>query len=145
MTRDCLPGVSRAAVLRLAASAGRRARVRECDLTLDDAREAAECFATSTSFCLCPVASIDGEAAAASQAPPPPSVGGTVTSLLYGAYIEDIELGDFVAQYLAHLPSEEWNMRSSAGSALLFFRSWRGAWWQLSWWRARLRLGLPGR
>jgi branched-chain amino acid aminotransferase len=95
-TDVCLPGVSRAAVIRLAAAAG--IEVRERDLTLDDALGADEVFVTSTSLCLCPVAFIDGVRVGGPAAP----VWGPMASVLRDAYSEDVGL-DFVAQYLAHL------------------------------------------
>ena len=56
--RYVLPGVSRQTTVDLAAAAGMR--VEEADLDMYDAYASAESFITSTSFCICPVSSING-------------------------------------------------------------------------------------
>ena len=99
-TNHCLAGVSRGACLRLARRLGLDAR--EVDLTLDDFKAADEAFVTSTSFCLCPVRSVDGARVGG------PEVWGPVTTALRDAYVADCGV-DFVRQYLDHLeeaPSE---------------------------------------
>lgn len=92
--RYVLPGVSRQAVIDLAAGLGIPSA--EADLDLYDAYTADECFLTSTSLCICGVKSLNGRSFAAG-APP-----GPVTRRLTQAYKEMVGC-DFVAQYLAHL------------------------------------------
>ena len=58
--RFVLPGVSRATVIELAAELG--VPCREADLDLYDAYNADEVFLTSTSLCICPVRSVNGNA-----------------------------------------------------------------------------------
>jgi branched-chain amino acid aminotransferase len=88
-----LPGVSRATAIDLAAKLG--ISCREADLDLYDAYNADEAFITSTSLCICPVASINGMAPAA-------GIYGPVTKRLIDAYAELVDC-DFVQQYLARL------------------------------------------
>ena len=88
-----LPGVSRATVIELAAKLG--IRCREADLDLYDAYNADEAFITSTSLCICPVASVNGMAPAA-------GIYGPVTKRLIEAYVDLVDC-DFVQQYLARL------------------------------------------
>jgi branched-chain amino acid aminotransferase len=89
-----LAGVSRRVVLELCARLG--IPCREADLTPYDIDTADEAFITSTSLCMCPVRSFNGEATAV------PEVPGPVTKRLMEAYAEEVGF-DFVGQYLAHL------------------------------------------
>jgi len=88
-----LPGVSRATAIELAAKLG--IPFREDDLDLYDAYNADEAFITSTSLCICPVASINGMEMAAGPY-------GPVTKRLIDAYVEMVDC-DFVQQYLDRL------------------------------------------
>jgi branched-chain amino acid aminotransferase len=88
-----LPGVSRETVIELAAKLG--IPFREDDLDLFDAYNADEAFITSTSLCICPVASINGMEMGA-------GVYGPVTKRLIEAYTEMVDC-DFVQQYLDRL------------------------------------------
>ena len=88
-----LPGVSRATAIELAGKLG--IPCREADLDLYDAYNADEAFITSTSLCICPVASVNGMAPAA-------GIYGPVTKRLIDAYVELVEC-DFVQQYLDRL------------------------------------------
>jgi len=88
-----LAGISRQTVIELAAKLG--IPFREDDLDLYDAYNADEAFITSTSLCICPVASINGmEMAAGTYGP--------VTKRLIDAYAELVDC-DFVQQYLDRL------------------------------------------
>ncbi len=89
-----LAGVSRQTVMDLASGLG--IPVLEEDLMLQDAANADEAFVTSTSFCLCPVASYDGQVLGDGTVP------GPVTERLTRAFAEMVDF-DFVAQYLRHL------------------------------------------
>jgi branched-chain amino acid aminotransferase len=88
-----LPGVSRATVIELAAKLG--IPCREADLDLYDAYNADEAFITSTSLCICPVASVNGMAPAAGTY-------GPVTKRLIDAYAELVDC-NFVQQYIDRL------------------------------------------
>lgn len=88
-----LPGVSRQTVIDLAAQLG--IPFREADLDLFDGHNADEAFITSTSLCICPVASINGMAMGAGAY-------GPVTKRLIEAYVELVDC-DFVQQYLDRL------------------------------------------
>jgi branched-chain amino acid aminotransferase len=88
-----LPGVSRQTVIELAMKLG--IPFREADLDLYDGYNADEAFITSTSLCICPVASINGMAMAAGAY-------GPVTKRLIEAYVELVDC-DFVQQYLGRL------------------------------------------
>jgi branched-chain amino acid aminotransferase len=88
-----LPGVSRQTVIDLAAKLG--IRFREADLDLFDGYNADEAFITSTSLCICPVASINGMAMGAGAY-------GPVTKRLIAAYVDLVDC-DFVQQYLDRL------------------------------------------
>jgi branched-chain amino acid aminotransferase len=88
-----LPGVSRATVIELAGKLG--IPCREADLDLYDAYNADEAFITSTSLCICPVASVNGMAPAA-------GIYGPVTKRLIDAYVDLVDC-DFVQQYLDRL------------------------------------------
>src|SRR6266478_857636 len=87
-----LPGVSRRTVMDLAGQLG--IACEERDLDLYDAVTADEMFLTSTSLCICPVRSVNGQAIASGTVP------GPVTRRLTQAYIEHVGT-DFVAQYLS--------------------------------------------
>ena len=89
-----LPGISRLTVLELAGTLGIPAR--ETDLDLFDASVADEAFLTSTSLCMCPVATINGQPMRERVVP------GPVTARLLEAYSELVGL-DIRAQYLANL------------------------------------------
>ena len=69
----------------------------ERDLDLFDAYTADEALLTSTSLCICPVASINGSQVASGQTP------GPMTQRLMAAF-SDLAGMDYVSQYLAHLP-----------------------------------------
>jgi branched-chain amino acid aminotransferase len=88
-----LAGISRETVVELAREVG--ITVVERDLDLYDAYNAEEAFLTSTSLCVCPVASINGARVGA-------SVPGPVTRRLSEAYSRLVDL-DFVGQYMKHL------------------------------------------
>ncbi len=92
--RYVLPGVSRAVTMELAASLG--IKVVEGDIDLFDAYVAEEAFVTSTSFCICPVRSINGNLMADASIP------GPVTKKLMDAYVDHVNY-DWVTQYLRHL------------------------------------------
>lgn len=86
-----LPGVSRQTVIELAAELG--IPCEERDLAPYDAAIAEEAFLTSTSLCLCPVRSFNGQPLATGEIP------GPVTQRLLAAYSELVGL-DIAAQYL---------------------------------------------
>ncbi len=88
-----LPGVSRQTAIDLAAQLG--IPFRETDLDLYDGYNADEAFITSTSLCICPVASINGMAMGAGAY-------GPITKRLIEAYVELVDC-DFVQQYLDRL------------------------------------------
>ena len=88
-----LPGVSRETAMDLAAGLG--IDCTEDDLDLYDAYNADEAFITSTSLCICPVASINGVAMPAGSY-------GPVTKRLIDAYVDLVDC-DFVQQYLDRL------------------------------------------
>jgi branched-chain amino acid aminotransferase len=67
----------------------------EKDLDLYDAYNAEEAFLTSTSLCICPIASVNG-------APIGAAVPGPVTLQLTEAYSRFVDF-DFVGQYLKRL------------------------------------------
>jgi branched-chain amino acid aminotransferase len=89
-----LGGISRETVLDLARDLGIEAK--EADIDLFDVYTAEEAFVTSTSFCICPVSSINGATIGDGTIP------GPVTNQLLSAYSELVGL-NIVAQYLAHL------------------------------------------
>ena len=89
-----LPGVSRRTVMDLAGQLG--IACEERDLDLYDAVTADEVFLTSTSLCICPVRSVNGQAIGSGTVP------GPITRRLTGAYIAHVGT-DFVAQYLSRL------------------------------------------
>jgi branched-chain amino acid aminotransferase len=94
--RYVLPGISRQTVIELAAKLGLACE--EKDLDLYDAAVADEIFLTSTSLCICPVASVNGGRLGEGKVP------GPITRRLSEAYAELVGF-DFVAQYLKRLPS----------------------------------------
>ncbi|MBM3219738.1 MAG: branched-chain amino acid aminotransferase [Candidatus Rokubacteria bacterium] len=89
-----LSGISRETVIDLAREAG--LTVVEKDIDLYDAYNADECFLTSTSLCICPVASVNGSRIG-------DGLPGPVTRQLTEAYVRFVDF-DFVAQYLKRLP-----------------------------------------
>lgn len=90
-----LPGVSRQVAIELAEAAG--LTLEERDVSLFEAQTADEIFLTSTSLCICPVSSING------QRVRNPAIPGPVTKQLQDAFARLVDF-DFVAQYLSHLP-----------------------------------------
>ena len=95
LARYVLPGITRDVVLELAAGEG--IEVVERDVDLFDAYTADEAFVTSTSLCVCPVASINGRVMRAGATP------GPVTRQLQDVFCRAVGM-DFVAQYLRYLP-----------------------------------------
>jgi branched-chain amino acid aminotransferase len=93
--RYVLPGISRMTAIELAAGAG--IPCREADIDLFDAYVADEAFVTSTSFCICPIRSINGHPMADKAIP------GPITRRLMDAYVQLVKF-DWVGQYLRHLP-----------------------------------------
>ena len=90
-----LAGISRQTVIKLAQELD--IETREADIDLFDAYTADEAFVTSTSFCICPVSSINGAAVGEGSVP------GPTTDRLSKAYSGLVGV-DIVGQYLAHLP-----------------------------------------
>jgi branched-chain amino acid aminotransferase len=93
--RYVLPGISRLTAMELAAAAG--IPCKEADIDLFDAYVADEAFVTSTSFCICPIRSINGHEMADKAIP------GPITRRLMDAYVKLVKF-DWVGQYLKHLP-----------------------------------------
>lgn len=93
--RMVLAGISRQTAIDLAREQGME--VREADLDLYDAYNADEVFITSTSFCICPVTSVNGVRIGEEG-----KVYGPVTQKLIDAYVRFVD-HDFVAQYLRRL------------------------------------------
>ena len=89
-----LAGISRQVTIDLANELG--INVKEKNLDLYDAYTADEIFVTSTSYCICPVASGNG------SKPDNQDVPGPVTKRLMDAYSGMVGI-DIVGQYLAHL------------------------------------------
>src|SRR5216684_3627737 len=89
-----LPGVSRRTAMELAGQLG--LTVEERDLDVYDAVTADEVFLTSTSLCICPVRSVNGQVIGDGRIP------GPVTRRITQAYIDHVGT-DFVAQYLSRL------------------------------------------
>lgn len=89
--RYVLPGVSRQTAIDVAGKAG--LRVEEADLDMYDAYSSAESFITSTSFCICPVASINGQPIGDGAVP------GPVTKQLIDGYVDLVDF-DWYGQYL---------------------------------------------
>jgi branched-chain amino acid aminotransferase len=92
--RFVLPGVSRETIIEQAAELD--IPLAEADIDLYDAYTADEAFITSTSFCICPVRSVNGNTVGDGGVP------GQVTKRLTDAYVGLVG-HDFVAQYLRHL------------------------------------------
>ncbi len=92
--RMVLPGVSRAVTMELAGLRG--IPVDETDIDLFDAYNADEAFITSTSFCICPIRSINGRRPASETIP------GPVTRQLIDDYVALVDF-DWYGQYLKHL------------------------------------------
>ncbi len=88
-----LSGISRETVIDLAREAGRE--VVEKDIDLYDAYNADEAFLTSTSLCICPIASVNGAKIGG-------AVPGPVTRQLTEAYCRFVDF-DFIGQYLKRL------------------------------------------
>jgi branched-chain amino acid aminotransferase len=88
-----LSGISRETVIDLAREAG--LTVVEKDIDLYDAYTADEAFLTSTSLCICPIASVNGAKIGS-------AVPGPITRQLTEAYCRFVDF-DFVAQYLKRL------------------------------------------
>jgi branched-chain amino acid aminotransferase len=89
-----LPGVSRRTAMELAVQLGLAAEER--DLDVYDAVTADEVFLTSTSLCICPVRSVNGQMIGDGRVP------GPVTKRITQAYVDHVGT-DFVAQYLSRL------------------------------------------
>ena len=89
-----LPGVSRRTVMELAGELGLHCEERDIDVY--DAVTADEVFLTSTSLCICPVRSVNGQPIGGGVVP------GPVTRRLTQAYVAHVGT-DFVAQYLSRL------------------------------------------
>ncbi|MBR61546.1 MAG: branched-chain amino acid aminotransferase [Dehalococcoidia bacterium] len=89
-----LAGISRQVTIDLANELG--INVKEKNLDLYDAYTADEIFVTSTSYCICPVASVNG------SKPENPDVPGPLTKRLMDAYSGMVGI-DIVGQYIAHL------------------------------------------
>jgi branched-chain amino acid aminotransferase len=92
--RYVLPGITRGVVIELALGLG--LEVEERDVDLYEAAAADELFLTSTSLCVCPVASLNGYRPRAGAIP------GPVTRRLQEAFADLVGL-DVVGQYLSHL------------------------------------------
>lgn len=92
-----LPGISRKVVIELCEKLA--IPCRESDLSPYDMATAEEAFITSTSICMCPVKSFNGEATTNTAIP------GPITAKLMDAYSEEIGF-DYVAQYIAHMPAD---------------------------------------
>ena len=92
--RFVLPGVSRQVTSELAEKLG--LVVEETDIDLFDAYGADEAFITSTSFCICPVRSINGRQFGETAIP------GPITERLIKAYVDLVGF-DWYNQYLARL------------------------------------------
>ncbi len=92
-----LPGISRKVVIELCGKLD--IPCRETDLTHFDMTTADEAFITSTSICMCPVKSFNGELTADTTIP------GPITKKLMDAYCEEIGF-DYIAQYMAHMPAD---------------------------------------
>ncbi|MFL2760627.1 MAG: aminotransferase class IV [Dehalococcoidia bacterium] len=90
-----LAGISRSTTIELAQELG--IETREEDIDLYDAYTADESFVTSTSFCICPVSSINGSQVGDSKIVP-----GPVTSRLLNAYSGLVGI-DIQGQYLSRL------------------------------------------
>ena len=94
LERYVLPGVSRATAIELAAQEG--IPCGEADIDLYDAYIADEIFITSTSFCICPVSSVNGNPVGDGSVP------GPITKRLQDAFARLVDC-DFVGQFLKRL------------------------------------------
>ena len=94
--RYVLPGVSRQMTIDMAAKCS--VLCEEADIDMFDAANADEIFLTSTSLCICPVRTFNGQVIGTGRVP------GPVTKKLTDAYIKDVGC-DFVKQYLDRLPA----------------------------------------
>ena len=90
-----LAGISRKVTIELAHELN--IDVREADLDLFDTYTADEAFVTSTSYCICPVSTVNGATIGAGGVP------GPVTDRLQKAY-SGLVGTDIVGQYLSRLP-----------------------------------------
>lgn len=88
--RYVLPGISRQTVIELAVTEG--IPFKEKDFDLFDAYNGDEFFITSTSFCICPVRSINGVLFGDGSVP------GPITNRLMRAYVDLVNF-DWIAQY----------------------------------------------
>lgn len=91
--RYVLPGISRQTVIELAAAEG--IPFEEKDFDLFDAYNGDEFFITSTSFCICPVRSINGVLFGDGSVP------GPITNRLMRAYVDLVDF-DWISQYTRH-------------------------------------------
>jgi branched-chain amino acid aminotransferase len=89
-----LAGISRSTALELASELGME--ISETDIDLYDVYTADEAFVTSTSFCICPVASVNGAIIGESNIP------GPITRRLLNAYSGLVGI-DIEQQYLSRL------------------------------------------
>jgi len=89
-----LPGVSRQMTIDMARKLG--VPLEERDIDMFDAATADEMFLTSTSLCILPVGSFNGQKVGDGAIP------GAVTQRLISAYSAEVGC-DFVAQYLKHI------------------------------------------
>ncbi len=92
--RFVLPGVSREVTFQLANELG--FETEEADIDLFDAYTAEEAFITSTSFCICPIQSINGRSLNCSRIP------GPITKQLIEKYVDLVQF-DWYKQYLLHV------------------------------------------
>ena len=92
--QNVLAGISRRTAIELAQELGME--VQEADIDLFDAYTADEAFVTSTSFCICPVGSVNGSVIGSDGVP------GPVTDRLQKAYSGLVGI-DTVGQYLSRL------------------------------------------
>ena len=91
--RYVLPGVSRQTTIDLARE--QKLPVEEADIDLFDTLNADEVFITSTSFCICPVSSVNGVQIGEGAVP------GPITKRLIDAYVAYVDC-DWYGQYLKH-------------------------------------------
>lgn len=91
--RYVLPGVSRQTTMDLARE--QKIGVEEADIDLYDTLNAEEVFITSTSYCICPVGSVNGVKIGNGAVP------GPITKRLIDAYVEHVGC-DWYGQYLKH-------------------------------------------
>ncbi len=92
-----LAGLSRATAIDLAQNMGYELRV--MDLDIYDAYNADEMFLTSTSLCICPVSSVNGQAMGEENIP------GPITQKLMDGFSSLVKC-DYVKQYLSYLSEE---------------------------------------